>query len=334
MAAAPIQHRRDMGDYEYGRVDQLSPLVRRVICKNPNPFTYKGTATFIVGRGAVAVIDPGPAFPTHQDAVLAALGPDEHISHQLITHTHSDHSPGARYIKERTGAPIYGFGPHGTLRRLDPDDKVDFSAYFTVEEKSRYDKEYEDLPDELKREGPDLEFRPDERVEDGDVIRGGDWTMEAVWTPGHCSNHLCFDLKEESTLFTGDHVMGWATSVVGPPDGSMLDYMASLRKLLPRMESRYRPTHGPEVDDPIGYVTSFIGHREDREAQILSFLREGPKQIADFVPLMYAAYDKRLWYPAAASVYAHMLHLVETDQVRVDGGGDPKLRSTYVLSGR
>jgi glyoxylase-like metal-dependent hydrolase (beta-lactamase superfamily II) len=334
MAVAPIQHRRDMGTFEYGQVDRLSPLVRRVVCKNPNPFTYKGTATFIVGRGAVAVIDPGPALPSHQDAVLAALGPDEHVSHVLITHTHSDHSPGARYLKERTGAPTYGFGPHGTVRATDPDDKVDFSAYFTAEEKARYDKEYDELPPELKREGPDLEFRPDERVEDGDVIRGGDWTMEAIWTPGHCSNHLCFDLEEENTLFTGDHVMGWATSVVGPPDGSMLDYMASLRKLLPRTESRYRPTHGPAVDEPIDYVKSFIAHREDREAQILDFLREGPKQIADFVPAMYAAYDKRLWYPAAASVYAHMLHLVETGRVRVDGGGEPKLRSTYVLVGR
>jgi len=332
MAAAPIQHRRDMGDFDYGRVDQLSPLVRRVICKNPNPFTYKGTATFIVGRGEVAVIDPGPTYEPHQEAVLAALGPEEQVTHILITHTHSDHSPGAHFIKERTGAPIYGYGPHGTVRRSDPEDKVDFSAYFTAEEKERYDKEYDDLPDELKREGPDLEFRPDERVADGDVIRGGDWTMEAVWTPGHCSNHICYDFAEEETLFTGDHVMGWATSVVGPPDGSMLDYMASLRKLLPRGTRQFRPTHGPLIDEPIDYVKSFIEHREDREAQIIEFLREGPKQIPDFVPAMYAAYDKRLWYPAAGSVYAHMLHLVETGRVRVDGGGEPKLRSTYLLA--
>jgi hypothetical protein len=153
MAAAPIQHRRDMGDFEYGRVDQLSPLVRRVICKNPNPFTYKGTATFLVGHGDVAVIDPGPTYGVHQDAVLAALGPDERVSHILITHTHSDHSTAASAIKERTGARIYGFGPHGTVRPTDPEDKVDFSAYFTAEEKARYDKEYDDLPEELKRGG-------------------------------------------------------------------------------------------------------------------------------------------------------------------------------------
>ena len=161
------------------------------------------------------------------------------------------------------------------MRPTDPDDKVDFSAYFTAEEKSRYDKEYDDLPEELKREGPDLKFKPEERVEDADVIRGGDWTFEAVWTPGHCSNHLCYELKEERTLFTGDHVMGWATSVVGPPDGSMLDYMASLRKLLPRDVDRFRPTHGPVIEEPIAYVQSFIDHREDREAQILQLPRRG-----------------------------------------------------------
>jgi glyoxylase-like metal-dependent hydrolase (beta-lactamase superfamily II) len=332
--AAPIQHRRDMGEFDYGRVETLSPLVRRVICKNPNPFTYKGTATFIVGRGQVAVIDPGPDLPAHLEAVLGALGPDEQVSHILVTHTHSDHSPGARWMKEKSGAPTYGYGPHGKVRANDPDDKVDFSAYFSAEEKARYDKEYDDLPDELKREGPDLEFRPDERLEDADVVEGEGWRLEAIWTPGHCSNHLCFSLAEEDTLFSGDHVMGWATSVVGPPDGSMQDYLVSLRKLLPRTEARYRPTHGPAISDPLPYVRSFIEHREDREAQILQFLAEGPKHIADMVPSIYAGYDKRLWYPAAASVYAHMLHLVETGRVQVDGGGDPKLRSLYRLATR
>jgi glyoxylase-like metal-dependent hydrolase (beta-lactamase superfamily II) len=330
--AAPIKHRRDMGEFDYGRIDRLSPLVRRVICKNANPFTFTGTATFIVGQGEVAIIDPGPKLPTHLEAVLAALGPDERVTHLLITHTHSDHSPGSAFMKEKTGAPTYGYGPHGKVRPDDPDDKVDFSAYFTPEEKTKYDKEYDELPPELKREGPDLDFRPDERVEDGDVIEGAGWQLEAIWTPGHCSNHLCFALAQEETLFTGDHVMGWATSVVGPPDGSMHDYMRSLRKLLPREELRYRPTHGPEVDEPVDYVKSFIEHREEREGQILSFLGEGPKHIADFVPVMYAGYDKRLWYPAAGSVYAHMLHLVETGQVVVDGGGDPKLRSLYCLA--
>lgn len=330
--AAKIEHTRDI-EFEYGRVDQITPLLRRVICKNPGPFTYIGTATFLIGTGQVAVLDPGPRYEPHLEAVLAGLGPDEQVSHILVSHTHSDHSPGAAWLKERTGASTYGYGPHGTVRADDPDDKVDFSAYITAEDKARYDKEYEDLPLELKREGPDLEFRPDERVEDGDVVEGGDWSVEAIFTPGHCSNHLAFALQQESSLLVGDHVMAWATSVVGPPDGSMTDYMASLRKLLPRDDlTRYWPTHGPSVEDPIPYVESFIAHRTDREDQILTHLADGPRKIADIVPPIYAAYDKRLWYPAAGSLYAHMLHLVEQGRVVVADGGDPKLSATYRLA--
>lgn len=328
--ATAIQHNREI-DFEYGRVDQITPLIRRVICKNPGPFTYTGTGTYIVGRGKVAVLDPGPKLEAHLDAVLAALGPDEEITHLVITHTHSDHSPGAAAMKERTGARTYGFGPHGKVGPDDPDDKVDFSAYFTTEEKQKYEKEYEDLDPALKREGPDLEFRPDERIEDGDELASpeGGWTLRPIWTPGHCSNHLCFAFPEEDSIFTGDHVMAWATSVVGPPDGSMADYLRSLRKLLPRTEARYWPTHGPAVENPIDYVSSFIAHREDREAQIVGHLTEGPRRIADIIPTMYAAYDKRLWYPAAASVYAHVLSMVDDGRVVVDEGGDPKLTSVY-----
>jgi glyoxylase-like metal-dependent hydrolase (beta-lactamase superfamily II) len=326
-----IQHYRDMGEFAYGAVAQMTPLIRRVICKNPTPFTYKGTGTYIVGRGRVAVIDPGPSLSSHVDDVLAALGPDEEVSHILITHTHSDHSTLTAPLKQRTGARSYGFGPHGVVRQFDPRDRIDFSKYFTAEEKTRFDKEWDDIPDELKREGPDLDFVPDERVTDDDVIQGDGWTMIAIHTPGHCSNHICYQLVEENSLFSGDHVMGWATSVVGAPDGSMQDYLASLRKLLPRNAARYWPTHGPAIADPTTYVQSFIAHREDREAQILQYLRSGPKHIADFVPEMYAAYDKRLWYPAANSVHAHMLHLVETGRARVVDGGEPKLTSTYEL---
>ncbi len=327
-----IEHYREMGEFEYGDVVQMTPLIRRVICKNPTPFTYKGTGTYIVGRGRVAVIDPGPPLSSHVDDVLAALGPDETVTHILITHTHNDHSSLTDRLKELTGAPSYGFGPHGEVREDDPNDKVDFSKYFTSEEKKQFDKEWDELPDELKREGADTAFRPDERVLDEDVIRGDGWTMTAVHTPGHCSNHICYHLAEENALFSGDHVMGWATSVVGPPDGSMKDYLASLRKLLPRNAERYWPTHGPAITDPSGYVQLFIEHREDREAQIVSYLKAGPKQIADFVPEMYAGYDKRLWYPASGSVLAHMIHLVETERVRVADGGEPKLTATYELA--
>ena len=330
--ATKIEHTREI-EFEYGRADELTPLLRRVICKNPGPFTYVGTGTYLIGRGQVAVLDPGPLYEPHLEAVLAALGPDEQVSHILVSHTHSDHSPGAAWLKERTGAPSYGYGPHGAVRAEDPDDKVDFSAYISAEDKARYEEEYEAIPPELKREGPDLDFRPDERVEDGDVIDGPGWSVEAIWTPGHCSNHLAFALQQEATILVGDHVMSWATSVVGPPDGSMTDYLASLRKLLPRDDLvRYWPTHGPAVEDPLPYVQSFIAHREDRESQILAPLADGPRGIADIVPLMYADYDKRLWYPASASVYAHVLGLVEQGRLVVDGDGEPKLSSTYRLA--
>ena len=333
--ATVIQHRRDF-EVEYGNVDELSPLIRRVECRNPGPFTFKGTGTYLIGRGEVAVIDPGPVVDKHLQAVLDALGPDERVTHVFITHTHSDHSPGAAWIQERTGARTYGYGPHGTVGPNDPNDKVDFSAYFTAEEKQKYDKEYEDLDPALKREGPDLQFRPDDKLDDGDVVAAGDgnWRLEAVYTPGHCSNHICYSLPQEGVLFTGDHVMGWATSVVGPPDGSMADYLASLRKLLRRDDARYWPTHGPSIDDPRPYVQSFLDHREEREAAILAFFTEKPAKIADLVPGMYAAYDKRLWYPAAGSVYAHVLSMVADGRLAVDGGGDPKLTSTYRAGSR
>lgn len=328
--ATAIQHRRDL-EVTYGTTDTLSPLIRRVECRNPGPFTFKGTGTYILGRGQVAVIDPGPNLEAHLQAVLDGLGPDEQVTHIFITHTHSDHSPGATWMKEKTGATVFGYGPHGLVGPNDPNDKVDFSRYFTKEEKESYDKEYEDLDPALKREGPDLSFQPDERVSDGDVVAAadGNWRVEAVHTPGHCSNHICYALPQESVLFTGDHVMAWATSVIGPPDGSMRDYLQSLRKLLDRSDSRYWPTHGPSVDDPASYVRSFLDHREERERQIVAFFSGAPATIADLVPQLYASYDKRLWYPAAGSVYAHVLSMVDDGRLRVADGGDPKLTSTY-----
>ena len=327
-----IEHYRDMGEFDYGDVMRMTPLIRRVICRNPTPFTYKGTGTYIVGTGKVAVIDPGPPLSSHVDDVLAALGSGETVTHVLITHTHSDHSSLTSSLQERTGARSYGYGPHGAVRNHDPNDRVDFSAYFTAEEKACFDREWDELPDEIKREGPDLDFHPDERLDDGDVVHGDGWTLQAIHTPGHCSNHLCYHLREENSLLSGDHVMGWATSVVSPPDGSMQDYLASLRKLLPLKAERYWPTHGPAITEPDLYVRAFIAHREEREGQILDCLREGPRRIADIVPGMYAGYDKRLWYPAANSVYAHMLHLVDTARSRVVDGEEPRLTSTYRLA--
>jgi glyoxylase-like metal-dependent hydrolase (beta-lactamase superfamily II) len=313
----------------YGRLDELSPLIRRVVAKNPNPFTFTGTGVYLVGRGDVAVVDPGPTLPEHLDAVLAALEPSEQITRVLVTHTHTDHTAAVPLLVERTGAKTYGFGPHGEVPKEDPLDKVSFDEYFTPEEKARIDKEWAETPDELKREGPDQAFQPDVVLGDGGGIEGDGWTIEAVHTPGHTSNHLCYALRDEGVLFTGDHVMGWATSVISPPDGDLFDYLASLRKLLQRDDARYWPTHGPAIDDPKTYVQSFIDHRLERERQIIEALKPGPTTIKAIVPGIYAEVDKRLWRAAANSVYSHLLAMHRDGRAACDG--DPSLTTTWRL---
>ncbi len=331
--AAPAFNR----DFEpdYGPVVELSPLIRRVVAKNPNPFTFTGTGVYLIGRGDVAVIDPGPTLDEHLDAIEAALGEDESITRILVTHTHTDHTAGVPKLQARTGAQTYGFGPHGPVPDKDPMDAVSFDEYFTEQEKTDFEKQWADTPDELKREGPDADFVPDVVVGDGDVIQGDGWTVEVVHTPGHTSNHVCFGLREEKTLFTGDHVMGWATSVISPPDGDLFDYMNSLTKLLDRDDVRYWPTHGPAIEDPQTYVQAFIDHRNGREAQIVTALGEGPSTIKDIVPAMYAEVDKRLWRAAANSVYSHLLALYKQGRVSVSGvtedDGGPMISSTWTL---
>jgi glyoxylase-like metal-dependent hydrolase (beta-lactamase superfamily II) len=287
--------------FEYGVLEQVSPNVRRLIAHNPSPFTYAGTGTYVIGRGSVAVIDPGPSSSEHIDDLLRGLGGDS-VSHILITHTHLDHSPGARLLKERTGAPTYGFGPHGGSARGE-DDKVE--------------------------EGADFAFVPDVYVKHGDVLEESGFTVEAVHTPGHCSNHLCFQLQSEKVLFSGDHVMGWSTSVISPPDGNMADYLRSLTLLLGRNDARYLPTHGPAIEDPKPLVAAFIAHRHAREAQILECLAAGPSTIGAMVPKMYSAVAKALYPAAARSVYAHVLHMLETGAVATDEA--PLLTATYRL---
>lgn len=279
-------------EFEYGRTDQLTPLVRRVIANNPGGFTYTGTGTYIIGRGNVAVVDPGPMLDEHLDAILKAVE-GETITHILITHTHNDHSPLAAPLKVRTGARTYGFGPHGSGHG---DDGA------SVEEDG------------------DMNFVPDVVVRHGDIIRGDGWTVECVHTPGHTSNHVCFALHEEKSLFSGDHVMGWSTSVVSPPDGEMAAYMASLRLLLDRDDELYWPTHGPAITAPRPHVEAFIAHREDRERQILEQLQAGRTRIADMVPVMYAAVDRRLYPAAARSVLAHVRHMVAKGEIVSDDG--------------
>ena len=295
-----IPYVRDIA-FRYGAVDQMTPLIRRVIARNPTPFTFHGTGTYIIGRGNVAVMDPGPDMPEHIDAIMAALQPGETVSHILITHTHNDHSPGAAPRQRRTGAKTYGFGPHGSGR-----------------------------PEGMIEEGGDQNFRPGIRLRDGDVVSGAGWTMEAVHTPGHCSNHLCYRLREERALFTGDHVMGWSTTIVAPPDGDMQAYMNSLPRLIAAGDAILWPTHGPPVTDPQPFLKAYLAHRIDRENQVLDCLSGGPKTIPDMVAVLYATLDKRLLPAAARNIHAHLIALVETARARSDG--PPKLESTYRLA--
>lgn len=323
-------------DFEprYREVVELSPLVRRVVAENPNPFTFTGTGVYIIGRGNVAVIDPGPDLDTHLDAVEAALGPDERISHLLITHTHTDHTAGVASLQSRTDAPTHGFGPHGPIPEADAVDRISFDEYFTEQEAERFERAWAEIPDELKREGPDPDFLPDVAVDDGSVITGSGWTIDVVHTPGHTSNHVCYALREESLLFTGDHVMGWATSVISPPDGDLFDYMASLDKLLARDDVRYWPTHGPAIDNPAAYVRSFIGHRRGRERQIVGQLADGPRTIKDLVPGMYHDVDKRLWRAAANSVFSHLLALQRAGRVAASPTGSEPSREVNTDDGK
>ena len=322
-----IAHNREF-DPKYGECVQLGPLLRRVVAKNPNPFTFTGTGVYLLGVGDVAVIDPGPTLVEHLDAVEACLGSDERIDQILVTHTHTDHTAGVPDLKERTGARTVGFGPHGPVSVDDPMDRLDFSGHISAEEDAQFKAEWDKVPDELKREGPDSEFVPDVAVAHGDVVQGEGWSAEVVHTPGHTSNHVCFALRDErgngatTELFTGDHVMGWATSVISPPDGDLFDYMASLQLLLTRDDVRYWPTHGAAIENPQEYVQSFIDHRKHREDQIVHALQEGPTTITDLVPEMYAEVDKRLWRAAGNSVFSHLLALAKQERVRSADGND------------
>lgn len=273
------EYEKLVAEAPYGQVERLSPLVRRVLAHNPSPFTFLGTGTYIVGQGAVAIIDPGPADDAHLEAVASAVA-GETVTHLLITHTHMDHSPGAIPLKARLGGSIVGCAP---LVLSDDGPRADA--------------------------GFDPGYAPDRVLADGEAVSGPGWTLTAVHTPGHTSNHLCFALEQERALFTGDHVMGWSTTVVAPPDGDMAAYMASLQKLMDRSDTRYYPTHGAPVEEPQRWVRHLMGHRRQREAQILAQLAAGPREVPEMVGQMYASVDRRLWPAAGRSVLAHLIDL-------------------------
>ncbi|MEI8178145.1 MBL fold metallo-hydrolase [Aestuariivirga sp.] len=274
-----------------GSAVQVSPLVRRVLVNNPSPYTFKGTSTFIVGSGQVAVIDPGPDDAVHLAALLDAVR-GETVTHILVTHSHADHSPLARRLKAVTGAKTLAYGtvdaPSSSGLRLDA--------------------------------SIDHDFAPDMTLAEGDVVNGPNWTLEALFTPGHMSNHMCFALQEEQALFAGDHVMAWATSVIAPPDGDMGQYFASLRKLLERDDHVYHPGHGPSKRDPLPLVRGYLAHRRMREEAIRARVAQGARSVGEIVASVYADVDPKLHAAAALSTTAHLDHLVAQGKLRkVDG---------------
>ncbi len=262
-------------DFEYGVLETVSPLVRRIVARNPGSFTGPGTGTYVLGHGRVALIDPGPALSSHVEAVLHALR-NETVDQIIITHTHPDHWPAASSIQRATGAKTYGLGRGG-------------SGYF------------------------------DHGVRDGDVVEGDGWRLEAVHTPGHTSDHMSYGLEQEKILFSGDHIMGWSTSVIIPPDGDMGDYLRSLRKVLARDEAVYLPTHGPAITDPKTHVKAFIEHRNQRTEAILACLRDGITEVDDIVRRVYAGVHPGLRGAAGLSVQAHLIEMVRTGQAECDG---------------
>ncbi|SEJ35421.1 Glyoxylase, beta-lactamase superfamily II [Sphingobium sp. AP50] len=287
----------DPADLPTGLLMALSPLVHRVLAPNPSPFTYTGTQTYIVGIDAVAVIDPGPDDADHLAALIAAIGGRPVVA-ILCTHTHRDHSPAARPLSALTGAPVIGCAP----LTLDDDGPRADAAF-------------------------DADYRPDRVLGDGEQVSGPGWTLEAVATPGHTSNHLCFALLEEKALFSGDHVMGWSTSVISPPDGDMSAYMRSMQLLLGRDDTVYYPAHGEPIDNPQRLVRGMMGHRKQREGQILRFLeRNGQSAIPDMVAEMYKGVDPRLYGAAGRSVLAHLIDLDGRGIAAPAGDGQWRMR--------
>ena len=290
-----ISYVREM-DAAYGRAVEHSPLIRRVTARNPGPFTYLGTNTFIIGRGEVAVIDPGPDLPEHLDALREALA-GERVAAILVTHTHADHSPLAAALAAATGARVYGR----------PDPAV------------------------TGEEHHDAGFRPDAVLADGEAVRGPGWSLEAVATPGHASNHLAYVLAQEAALFTGDLVMGWSTSVVSPPDGDMDAYMASLERVAARGAAVLYPAHGPPILEPAPFLAALREHRLERERRLVAALATagGPRSAVELTPGLYADVDARLHPAAARSLLAHLIRLQRAGRVRTDGEGAPDTATRF-----
>jgi glyoxylase-like metal-dependent hydrolase (beta-lactamase superfamily II) len=293
-------------DPRHGEAVQVAPGVRRVTAPNAGPFTFHGTNTFLIGEEELSILDPGPDDPRHMAAVLGAIG-GARVARILVSHTHRDHSPGARPLQARVEAPICAAGPHRPARPVRGGEQTRLDA------------------------AADMDFSPDERLADGAILEGGGYRLQAIATPGHAANHLAFALLGQDVLFPGDHVMGWATTVVAPPDGSMSDYMASLDRLLARRETFYLPAHGGEIRDAHGHVRALGTHRRMRERAILDRLAQGDRTIPEIVARIYAGLDPKLNAAAALSTYAHLEDLVAREVVATDGL--PALGGRYCPAG-
>ena len=288
-----------------GQPAEVAPGVRALVANNPGPFTFKGTVSYIVGRGKVAIVDPGPDDAAHIASLLDAVH-GETVTDIFVTHTHRDHSPAVPAIKAATGARVYAEGPHRPARPLHigETNRLDASA--------------------------DMDFRPDITLADGAVVAGDGWTFEAIATPGHTANHMAYALKESDLIFSGDHVMAWSTSIVAPPDGAMSDYLTSLEKLARRSESLYLPGHGGPVREAPNFVRAYIRHRQGREESILRRLAKGAADIPTLVRAIYIGIDSRLVGAAALSVLAHLEDLVARGVVVTDGA--PSIGGIYRLT--
>lgn len=281
-----------------GQDETVAPQVRRIVAPNASPMTFRGTNTYLVGRNDIAVIDPGPACDVHLAAILAALRPGQRVSHILVTHAHVDHSPLARSLSDVTGAPVLAYGDAGAgrsavMQQLDGDGLAGGG------------------------EGVDASFVPDICLADDEVLTGDGWQLQAIWTPGHFGNHLCFALGD--VVFTGDLVMGWASSLVSPPDGDLGDFMASCRRLLARNDSLYLPGHGAPVTDPAARTTWLLTHRQGREAAILQALRTGPATAAALAAQIYTDTPAALLPAATRNVFAHLVELQQKNKITPEG---------------
>ncbi len=289
-------------DPRHGEAVEMVPGLSRIVCNNPSAFTFHGTNTYLLGDSEVAIIDPGPLDDAHYAAIVRAIG-GRTVSHIIVTHTHVDHSPLATRLAAETGAQTYAEGPHRPARQLALGETNVLDA------------------------SGDTAFLPDIRLTHGDVVDGDSWALTALFTPGHTANHMAFAWNDTDYLFSGDHVMAWATSIVAPPDGSMRDYMASLDVMLDQAQQTYFPGHGGRVANGHAFVRALRAHRRMRETAVLDQVRKGKATIPEIVAIIYRSTDPRLHGAAGLSVFAHLEDLVGRGAVETDGA--PMLEGTF-----